>query len=91
MKWIQTTTLDNNTKTINKMNKKYKMKYKNFCDLLNRDIESIVLTNEHIDKLNKIEKTNYNESNHREILNFYVGEIVDINKVKYDINIKYEK
>ena len=71
------------------MNKKYEIVYYNFCDLLNGDFDNIILNNKNIDNLNIIEKTDYDESDHRQILNFYVGDIVDIDKVKYDVNVKY--
>ena len=53
-------------------------------------MESMTLTHESIYRINKIEKVNLNETNHKEILSFFCDEFVDMEKLKYNVNIKYE-
>jgi|TARA_R110001606_G_scaffold216947_2_gene364863 hypothetical protein len=90
------------TKTMEKSNN-YKLTFSNFyyksngkhiddgqlsesgneCAITN----SIILEKENIDKLNEIEGTNYNETNSKEILQFYMDENVD--DIDYKVEIDY--
>jgi hypothetical protein len=74
-----------------KIDKKYEIEFSNFCSEMNGDMESMTLTDESIYRINKIKKVNLNETNHKEILSFFCEEYVDMEKLKYDVNIKYKK